>query len=167
MAVGIARAAVGIAMTGAVALGAAACAGVHVYSDPAMTKETGVKVFAPKPYLLVAHTGPKDALDLSIVFLPDTSDALYVRQTRGWGSSDLGVKLTNGMLAEFGSKSGGGIGEITAATASLLRAASTAYRASQLSAPPRAADAEPAAFEFYEIRQEHGTTMLVRVHEKQ
>jgi hypothetical protein len=140
------------------------CAGVRVYSDPGFTHETGVKVFAPKPYLLVSHTGAKNnPVQLSIVYLPDTRDVSYIRQKRGWGSNDLGLAVQNGMLVQLGSKGDARMAEGTSAIASLLTAAAKVYAAER---PPGAEDTvEPdaAVFELYEIRQDEGRTVLVRV----
>ena len=114
------------------------CAGVRVYSDPTMKIETGIKVFAPKPYLLVSRTGAKEKpIELSIVYLPDTTDALYVKQKGGWGSSDLSVKVDNGILTEFGTKSDSKIPESLTAMGSLLTAAAGAYKTVQEGAAVR------------------------------
>ena len=155
---GAAIAAMGSAATG--------CAGMRVYSDPALTRETGIKVFAPKPYLLVARTGSKtNPVALSVVYLPDPSDVVYVRQQRGWGSADLSLKVHDGMLAELGAKSDSQIPATLDALAPLLKAATEAYAAARES---RALSQEPdvpsaPAFELYEIRIEQGRTRLVRV----
>ena len=151
-----------VLLAGAHAVGG--CAGVRVYSDPALTRETGVKVFAPKPYLLVARTGAKNApVQLSIVYLPDTSDVSYIRQQRGLGSNDLGIGIQNGMLVQLGSKSDLRLGDSASGLADLLGAAAAAYADRR----PRAGagETEPAdtAFELYEIRQAGGRTILARV----
>jgi hypothetical protein len=127
----LAQAATAVAF-GMVVLEIAGCAGVRVYSDARMSRETGVKVFAPKPYLLVARTGSKDKpIELSIIYLPDTNDAYYIRQKGGWGSSDLSVKTSNGILTEFGTKSDSKIPESLTAMGSLLTAAAGAYKTIQ------------------------------------
>jgi len=146
------------------ALPGAGCAGVRVYSDPALTHETGVQVFAPKPYLLVARTGAKNApVQVSIVYLPDTSHASYIRQQRGWGSNDLGLGIQNGMLVQLGSKTDSHAADTLGAIADLVAAAGGAVA----DVRPRATQepVEPVAtlFELYEIRQDHGRTLLVRV----
>jgi len=141
-----------------------ACAGVRVYSDPALTRETGVKVFAPKPYLLVARTGAKNSpVQLSIVYLPDTSDVSYIRQQRGWGSNDLGIGIQNGMLVELGSKGDAQSADSTKAVAALLEAAAAAYADVRPRAGQQPGDETDGTFELYEIRQDHGRTLLVRV----
>jgi hypothetical protein len=110
----------------------AGCAGVRVYSDAAMKNETGVKVFAPKPYLMVSRTGAKDKpVELSIVYLPDKADAYYIKQRGGFGSNDLSVKTSNGILTEFGTKSDSKIPESLTAMGSLLTAASGAFKTIQ------------------------------------
>ena len=126
-----------------------ACAGVRVYSDPALTHETGVKVFAPKPYLLVARTGAKASpVQLSVVYLPDTTDVSYIRQQRGWGSNELGVGIQNGMLVQLGSKSDARVGDGTGAIADLLRAATAAYADVRPRGTPEIEPAEE-TFELY------------------
>lgn len=142
------------------ALAAAGCAGVRVYSDPALKHETGIRVYTPKPYLLVSRTSVKDVPIASIVYLPDPSDVLYIRQHRGWGSSDLSVGVSNGMLTAIGSKIDAGGAETTTALAALLKAATAAY--ADIRPQATAPDAE-AAFELYEIRQTGGRTVLVPV----
>jgi hypothetical protein len=143
---------------------AAACAGVRVYSDPALTHETGVKVFAPKPYLLVGRTGAKNnPVQLSIVYLPDMGNVSYIRQKRGWGSSDLGLGIQNGMLVQLGSKGDARMAEGTAAIAELLTAAAAAYGAERPRGGSESDEHDAAVFELYEIRQEGGRTVLVRV----
>jgi hypothetical protein len=118
-------------------LGASGCAGVRVYSDPGLTRETGVKVYAPKPYLLVSRTGAKDQpIELTIVYLPDTTDALYIKQQGGWGSNDLGVKVANGMLTDFGTKADSRIPETLNATGALLAAAAGVYKTAQQKLTP-------------------------------
>ena len=142
----------------------AACAGVRVYSDPGLTHETGVKVFAPKPYLLVARTGAKNSpVQLSIVYLPDMSDVSYIRQQRGWGSSDLGLGIQNGMLVQLGSKGDARMAEGTGAVASLLTAAAAVYAGERPRGAVQSDEPDGEIFELYEVRQDHGRTVLVRV----
>jgi hypothetical protein len=147
----------------ACAQAAGACAGVRVYSDPELTHETGVKVFTPKPYLLVARTGAKNnPVQLSIVYLPDPGDVLYIRQQRGWGSNDLGLGIQNGMLVQLGSKGDARAADNTKAIADLLGTAAAVYTGDR----PRGQapdETDGPAFELYEIRQEHERTVLVRV----
>lgn len=113
-------------------IGTAACAGVRVYSDAALKNETGIKTFGPKPFLLVTRTGAKDKpVELSVIYLPDTSDVLYVRQKGGWGSNELSVKLSNGILTEFGTKSDSKIPETLTSLGSILTAAAGAYKTVQ------------------------------------
>lgn len=114
------------------ALGSSGCAGVRVYSDPTLKKETGIRTFAPKPFLLVTRTGAEDKpIDLTVVYLPDTSNVLYIRQKAGWGSSELSVKLSNGIVTEFGTKSDSKVPESLTAMGSLLTAAAGAYKTAQ------------------------------------
>lgn len=143
---------------------AAGCAGVRVYSDPALTHETGVKVFAPKPYLLVARTGAKNApVQVSVVYLPNPDEASYIRQQRGWGSSDLGVGIQNGMLVQLGSKTDSHMPDTLGAIADLVAAAGGAYADVRPRGTQEPVEPDGSLFELYEIRQEHGRTVLLRV----
>jgi hypothetical protein len=66
-------------------------------------KEVGLKVYSPKPYLVVARTGAKDKpVDVQVHYLPDLSAPTYIRPLPGWGSANLSVNLANGMLTSFG-----------------------------------------------------------------
>lgn len=79
------------------------CAGVDIYSDAALTKKTGIAIYAPKPYLLVARTEAKDKpMDISIIYLPDETRVSYAVPKSGFGSSKLTMALTNGQLTSFG-----------------------------------------------------------------
>jgi hypothetical protein len=153
-----------LAIVTACATTLSACAGVRVYSDPALTHETGVKVFAPKPYLLVARTGAKNAaVQVSIVYLPDINEPSYIRQQRGWGSTDFSVGIQNGMLVQLGSKADSHLPETLGAVGDLLTAAGTVYADSRPRGSQEPVEPEGTLFELYEIHLEHGRTTLVRV----
>jgi hypothetical protein len=109
-----------------------ACAGVKFYSDGTLKTETGVRFHEPKPHLLVQRTGAKDKpVEMSIVYLPDPSQATYAVAKRGMGSSKLTLKMQNGMLTDVGAESDAKVPETIAAMAGMLTSAATAYKTVQ------------------------------------
>ena len=102
-------------------------------------------------------------MQVSIVYLPDTNSASYIRQQRGWGSNDVGIGIQNGMLVQLGSKSDSHAPETLGAIADLLGAAAGAYADVRPRGVQEPAGSAEAIFELYEIRQEHGRTVLLRV----
>jgi hypothetical protein len=138
------------------------CATVKFYQDPALKKETGLKVYAPKPYLLVEYQGTKTvSLKTSIVYLPDLSDPQYIRIKPGIGSAALKLELTNGVLTSYGLTTDTKIPEVLAKVTDLLTK-STASIASLTSNKTEAEPGQP-AFELYEIIIINGQTKLVQV----
>jgi len=97
---------------------ATSCAGVKVYSDSKLTKDsrTGIKVHYPKPYLLVSYhrvaklkKNPKgdqlmasDSASAEIVWLPDLENPQYIKTVSGLGASELELSMTNGILTSYG-----------------------------------------------------------------
>jgi hypothetical protein len=99
------------------------CAGVSFYSDPELTKSTGIPVYAPKPYLLVARTGAKDKpVDVSIVYLNDTSKVVYAKPHSGFGSAKLSLALSNGQMTSFGQETDTKIPELIASLSGMITA---------------------------------------------
>jgi hypothetical protein len=77
------------------------CASVSI--KPVGTDYTeGLRFYRPSPYLLVT-TNKDGAKSTSVVWLPDRSQEYYVKQNKGWGVSNLSVKLESGWnLIELG-----------------------------------------------------------------
>ena len=106
-----------------------ACAGVKIYSDPKLTSETGIVHYAPKPYLLVTRTGAKDKpVDFSIIYLPDLEKPSFAKSKSGWGTSKLSLKLSNGILTEFGTESDSKGPETLTAAAGLIAGLAGAFK---------------------------------------
>ena len=86
------------------------CASVEVYDRNSSMKDgvwngkqSGVKFYAPKPYLLVENTGKKEEpVKTSIIYLPNYDEPQYAKFKPGYGKADLSLKLNNGILTEFG-----------------------------------------------------------------
>lgn len=92
------------------------CAGVNFYSDVGLKTKTGIPIYAPKPYLLVARTGAKDKpVDISIIYLTDTKKVIYAEPKSGFGSSNLTLALANGQMTSFGQQTDTKIPELITA----------------------------------------------------
>jgi len=91
--------------------------------------ETGAKIYTAKPYLLVSRTGAKDKpIDVQVVFLPDLKNPTYVKPIAGFGSSDLSITLSNGMLVSFGQKTDPKIAELLSSIGGLTTSLATAQK---------------------------------------
>jgi hypothetical protein len=105
------------------------CAGVQFYKDADLKNETGIKVFSPKPYLLVSRTNAKDKpVEISINYLPDLSAPQYVKMNSGLGSSNITFSLKDGMLVTYGLTTDSKIPETISSIAGLLTGASGSYK---------------------------------------
>lgn len=55
------------------------CSQVKFYSDQGLTKETGLRFFTLKPYLLVEYKATKDnTVRTSVLYLPDIVNPQYM-----------------------------------------------------------------------------------------
>ncbi len=120
-----------ISLLACIFLLSSSCATVKFY-DSSSKKETGIKVYSAKPYILVEYTkipsaqGPKksktpseDSLTIktSIIYLPDLVNPQYIKIKPGIGSNDLKLTMTDGILTSYGLTTNTKIPEtITAAT---------------------------------------------------
>lgn len=105
------------------------CAGVTFYSDANLTQKTGIPIYAPKPYLLVARTGAKDKpVDISIIYLNDPQKIIYADPRSGFGSSNLTLSLTDGKLTAFGQQTDTKIPELITSLSGLITARATASK---------------------------------------
>lgn len=115
-----------VAVAGA---GLSGCAGVSFYSDASLEKKTGIPIYAPKPYLLVARTGAKDKpIEVSIVYLNDQQKVIYAKPRSGFGSSNLTLALANGQMTSFGQQTDTKIPELIASLGGLITARATASK---------------------------------------
>lgn len=123
----------------------AGCAGVKLYKDEAFTKRTGLKFYYPKPYLLVEKNGAKDIpLKTTLLFLPDLSNPVYARVTKGLGSNAFSLALTNGALSSYGVTTDSKIPETITAAGGLLTGAGGLLTGIAALKPP-ASDVQQAA----------------------
>lgn len=81
------------------------CASIKVYRPAADGKkeEQGIKVYTPKPYIVVARAGESGkVISVTPVMLPDLADPHFIRQTVGVGKVNLTLSVEGGMLKSFG-----------------------------------------------------------------
>jgi hypothetical protein len=97
------------------------CATVKIYSDAGLTKETGLRFYTLKPYLLVEYLAAKDnTVKTSVVFLPDLSDPQFMMLKPGIGSSELKMSFKNSALESYGVAIDSKLPESMAAFADIL-----------------------------------------------
>ncbi len=81
----------------------AGCATVKVYSDADLKKETGLRFYTLKPYLLVEYLAEKEnTIKTTVVYLPDLSDPQFMVLKPGIGSSELKMSFSNSALESYG-----------------------------------------------------------------
>lgn len=138
------------------------CAGVNFYSDANLKTQTGIPIFATKPYLLVVETGSTEKpIEVTVVHLRDAERVIYADPRSGFGSSNLTLTLTNGQLASFGLQTDPKIPELIDSISGFITARADAARAAAVREPPRRDLSK--AFELYEIVQDASVTTLRRV----
>lgn len=97
------------------------CATVKIYSDAGLTKETGLRFYTLKPYLLVEYNAEKDnTVKTSLVFLPDIASPQFMKLKPGIGASELKMTFSNSALESYGVVTDSQIPESMAAFADIL-----------------------------------------------
>lgn len=110
-------------------VGLAGCGHISTYTSPELTREskTGILYYPPKPYLLVSRTGAKDKPnDVQVVYLPDLSEPRYAVMKSGWGSSNLALTFSNGVLVSTSQQTDPKIAEMITALAGVPTSLATA-----------------------------------------
>jgi uncharacterized membrane-anchored protein YhcB (DUF1043 family) len=116
-----------------VALCASGCARFAFYSNADLTgRETGIKFYTPKPYLLVARTGAQDKpTEVSVIYIPDLARPIYAQLRTGIGSANLTMTLSNGMLTTIGQDTDTKIPELITALGGFATSVATARKTSR------------------------------------
>ena len=106
------------------------CARMAFYTDPDVKgQETGIKFFTAKPYLLVARTGAKDKpVEISLLYIPDLAKPVYAKPESGFGSANLTLALSNGMLTSFGQQTDTKVPDLLTAFGALSKDLATARK---------------------------------------
>lgn len=127
------------------------CATVKFYSDPDLKKETGLRYYTLRPYLLVEYKAEKDnTVKTTVVYLPDLSDPQFLKARTGIGKNDIKMTFANSALTSYGAVSQSQVPELMEAFANML--SKSAYAAQAFTGPVQpAADDSGTYFRLYEI----------------
>jgi hypothetical protein len=110
------------------------CATVKVYSDAELKKETGLRFYTLKPYVLVEYEAEQNnALRTTIVYLPDLASPQFLVIKAGLGSGELKATFKNSALESYGVVIDSQLPESMAAFADIL--SKSAYAAQTLNRP--------------------------------
>ena len=138
------------------------CATVKFYNDESLKNETGLRVYTPKPFLLVEYRHTQtESVRTTIVYLPDLTKPQYIRQRPGIGSNALKLEITNGFLTSYGLTTDTKMPETLGKITDLLTR-STATIADVTRNKTVVGPDQP-VFELYEIVIIDGQTTLLRV----
>lgn len=81
----------------------ASCTPVRFYSDPQLTKKTGIRFYSVKPFLLAERELESGRIiKSSVICLPDLSNPQYMEIKSAPGASKTDLKLDEGILTSFG-----------------------------------------------------------------
>ena len=143
----------------------AGCATVKVYSDAELKKETGLRFYTLKPYLLVEYLAEKDnTVKTSVVYLPDLSAPQYMQLKPGIGSSELKMSFKNSALESYGVVTDSKLPESMEAFAAML--SKTAYAAQTFTRPETQGtidQGQGTTFRLYEIIPTSDGTVLKEI----
>jgi hypothetical protein len=129
-----------------IALASNGCAHIS-FHDPTNPKpDVGLEYYKPKLYLLVTKT--KDGTKADILTLPDLTKPRFALLHPGYGSSNLSLKLSNGILTDVGQTVDTKIPETITALSGLATAAAGAAKEAT---PTGGTAKEEPSFTIYEI----------------
>lgn len=138
------------------------CATVKFYSDESLKNETGLRVYTPKPFLLVEYRHTKtESIRTTIVYMPDLTQPQYIKPRPGIGSNALKLEITNGFLTSYGLTTDTKMPETLGKITDLLTRSSASI--ADLARNKTDAGADEPVFELYEIVISDGHTKLVQV----
>lgn len=138
------------------------CASVKFFTDEGLKNETGLRVYSPKPYLLVEYQTTKtESVKTSIVYLPDLSDPQYIKVQPGIGSSALKLELSNGILTSYGLTTDTKIPETLGKITDLLTKSTMSI--ADITRNKTEGEPDQLVYELFEIVIADGQTKLVRV----
>jgi hypothetical protein len=137
------------------------CAHITFHDATSATKKNvGVEYYKPKLYLLV--TQAEKGYSASILTLPDLTQPRYALLHPGYGSSNLSLKLNNGILTDVGQQADTQIPQTLTALGGLATSAAGLMKSLQVTPPSKTTDGEP-AFWLFEIIAEDGRMKLRQV----
>ncbi len=141
------------------------CATVKVYSDAELKKETGLRYYSLKPFLLVEYQSEKDnTVKTSVVFLPDLGAPQFMVLKSGLGSSELKMSFKNGALESYGVVTDSQLPESMEAFAAMLSKSAYATQAFTGGADQETINTDPgSSFRLFEILPSPSGTVLKEV----
>lgn len=130
----------------------AGCTPVRFYSDPGLSKQTGLKFYTVKPYLQVEREPESGRIVKStVLYLPDLANPQYMAVKNGPGAAKVDLKLSDGILNTFGYEYEQMLPETVESLASLLsKSAGAIEDLNNLKSIP-GLKATPNTIELYEI----------------
>ena len=143
------------------------CTAVNFYSNPELTRKSGLKYYTVKPYLQVEREAVNNSIvKATILYLPDLENPQYIAMKDGIGSKKLDVKLTDGTITTFGLDTDPKIAESLAALTSMVTKTATAISdLSTLKGTP-GASAQVTYTELYDIIMTGGVTSVKKIEVK-
>jgi hypothetical protein len=140
----------------------AGCASVKFFDDQGLKSETGLRVYSPKPYLLVEYQTTKTgSVKTSIVYLPDRTSPQYIKIKPGIGSAALKLELANGILTSYGLTTDTKVPETLGKITDLLTKSTTSI--ADITRSKAEGEPDPLVYELFEIVIADGQTRLVPV----
>lgn len=128
------------------------CTPVKIYSDPGMTRETGLKYYTVKPFLQVERDPESKRIIKSVVlYLPDLANPQFMAIKKGPGSSKVDLKLADGAISTFGFTSDAKIEEYIEALASIISKGAGAIEDLSTLKGPQLTASSSNSVELYEI----------------
>ena len=128
------------------------CASVQIYSKSDLKDRTGLRFYNPKPYLLVEMKSEKDmTVKTSVIYLPDLTNPQYLKVKPGFGSNELKMAFTNGILNSYGLTNSSDIPAVVNSLAGLISKGSEAVKQISTLSVPSQPGQEENNFVFYEI----------------
>jgi hypothetical protein len=137
------------------------CTPVKIYSDPSLTKETGLKYYTLKPFIKVERDQPAgNIVKAEFFYLPDLSNPQFLKVKDGPGSRKIDLKLKDGAIIELGIATDPLVAESMEAIASIIdKSAEAAKDIATLKGMTAATN----IIEFYEIIMDTDGTRVRKV----
>lgn len=136
------------------AIAAAGCSGLEVYSNPELKGEqTGIKFYTPKPYVVVGRTPGDKTVEVKVVHLPDLENPRYAKLRSGIGFTKYTFTLNeSGTFQTVNQETDMKLPETLSNLATLVKAFER-----------KDAPGTQPSFEMYEVVMKGGVTTLRKI----
>ena len=139
------------------------CSPVKIYSNPELTKKSGLKVYTVKPFLKLERDNEGSIVKADVIYLPDLANPQYMAIKNGPGSKKVDLKLTDGCISTFGFSSDTKIDDYINALSALLSKGTYAVTNLDALKVTQGTKTMPNMVELYEIVMKRDTTFLREV----